>query len=243
MSETLDTLLSELFGRTTQPLAAQCAAWLQSSRRFRTFAEAYRHKIRKKVSAIQNEEARRDLACELETAYLLLRAREFVVEYERYTQFKQRGPDFTIIYRTHTPLNVEVKRLRTTSQDATPDERSIEGKLLNSICDKLGQMPPSVINVLTFVADGVPYVDADIGIAMNILNERATLRDDEFFAHRGFLGSRDFQKQSQRLSAIMLRSRANHAPSYPAVLWLNPNAKHPLTREITTLLLRCLTPQ
>jgi hypothetical protein len=241
MATTFDALLTELFGSTTQPLARQCAGWLGSSRRFRAFAETYRDKIRRKAGVARDEEARRDLECELETAYLLLQAKEFAVAYEQYTQLKQRGPDFTVTYKTHTPVNVEVKRLRAVSQEPVSEERSITTKLLNSISDKLGQMPPSAINVLTLVADGQTYGPSDLGMTMSILKDRTTARDEEFFVRRGFLGSRDYQRQQQRLSAILVRSRAGSISTNPIVLWTNPEAKHVLTREISNIMLRCMT--
>ena len=240
MASTFDTLLTELFGGTTHPLARECAAWLKASRRFRAFVETFRDKIRRKASIARDEETRRDLSCELETAFLLLEAKEFAVAYEHYTQIKQRGPDFTVTYKTHTSINVEVKRLRISSLEQSADERSMTTKLINSVCDKLGQMPPSVINVLTLVADGQTYGPNDLGMTMGILKDRVAQRDEDFFVRRGFLGSRDYQRQLQRLSAILVRSRASGGYDNPSLLWTNPEAKHQLTREMSNLLLRCM---
>lgn len=240
MPSTIDALVLHIFGEAGQPLALHCERWMRSSRRFRAFVETYEGKIRRKVRTVRDEEARRDLYCEFETAYLLLQGRELNVEYEQYAQGKQRGPDFSVTYKTRTRFTVEVKRLRASSEDPAA-AKSIRSKLVNSVCDKLGQLPPSVINVLALVGDGPAYAAEDLGATMSLLKERAALRDDAYFVRRGFLSSRDYLKHSQRLSAILLRASMDSISSNPTVLWSNPEARHPLPRELATLLLRCAT--
>src|SRR3954463_14108290 len=95
-------LLPYIFINTRLPLAVQFAQWIQASPRFRVFAETYRDKIRKKVRGITEAEGYRDLQVELATAYFLVLERRFLVEYEKYGMGKQRGPDFSITYKTHT---------------------------------------------------------------------------------------------------------------------------------------------
>ena len=59
---------------------------------------------------MQDEGGLKDLRAELETAVLLLRDERFTLEYEKYVATKQRGQDFTVTFKTHTPFNVEVRR-------------------------------------------------------------------------------------------------------------------------------------
>ncbi len=233
-----DLLLATLFADTTHPLAVQCAHWVRSSRRFRSFAETYHDKIRKKVSQSRDEQVLRDLGCELAVAFLLLQERDLEVEYERAAQGKSGGPDFTVLYKTHTPVHVEVKRLRS---PAPGQGRVALGytKILNTIGDKLAQMPAGAINVLVLVADrAATGGDApDLLGAMKQVQERIMARDDAFFVGRGFGGMRDFVRASQRLSAVVLRTEQPAA----AVLWRNPAARHMLPPAIATLLQRCLS--
>ena len=72
-------LLPYIFTNTSLPLAVQFADWVNSSPRFRAFAETYRDKIRKKVRTITDAEGYRDLQAELATAYFLVLERRFLV--------------------------------------------------------------------------------------------------------------------------------------------------------------------
>ncbi len=156
-------LLPYIFTNTRLPLAVQFAQWVQESPRFRAFAETYRDKIRKKVRGIAEAEGHGDLQAELATAYFLVQERRFVVEYEKYGVGKQRGPDFSITYKTHVRFDVEVTRLRgvraraagagAEATGAAPDL----GKLVNTLCAKLVQLPPSMINILVLAADDASY--------------------------------------------------------------------------------------
>ena len=234
-----DVLLATIFADTTQPLAVECAHWVRSSRRFRSFAETYRDKIRKKVNLSRDEQVLRDLRCELAVAFLLVQARELQVEYERAAQGKHGGPDFTVLYKTHTLVHVEVKRLR--PQAPRPDRVAAgHTKILNALGDKFDQMLPSALNVLVLVADSVDTGGSDapdlVG-TMKLVQERIMTRDDAFFVGRGFGGVRDFVRESQRLSAIVLRAEQPAA----AMLWRNPAARHTLPPAIATLLQRCLS--
>src|SRR5215210_569292 len=140
-------LIPYIFSNTRLPLAVQFAHWVNSSPRFRQFAETYRDKIRRKVRGITEAEGYADLQAELATAYFLVLERRFMVEYEKYGVGKQRGPDFSITYKTHIRFDVEVTRLRGLSGGQA--EASLEtGKLANTLCVKLKQLPPSMINVL-----------------------------------------------------------------------------------------------
>jgi hypothetical protein len=242
-------LLPYIFTNTRLPLAVQFAHWVQASPRFRAFAETYRDKIRKKVRAITEAEGYRDLQAELATAYFLVLERRFVVEYEKYGLGKQRGPDFSITYKTHIRFDVEVTRLREVHGAQAREARAVvePGKLANTLCVKLVQLPPSMINILVLAADDAPYTysveDPSTGSgqalasglrsALTLLQARAERKDDEFFTRRGFLGARDFHRHYSRLSAIRLVT-----PDAPPVLRLQPQARHPLPPDLATLLRR-----
>jgi len=222
-------LLLFIFTNTRLPIAVQFAHWVEESPRFRAFAETYRDKIRKKVRGITDAEGYRDLQAELATAYFLVPERRFLVEYEKYGVGKQRAPDFSVTYKTHIRFDVEVTRLRGGGEGAVADP----GKLANTLCAKLGQLPPSMMNLLVLAADDAPYSEADLVSASRLLLERAESKDDAFFTRRGFLGARDFLKYYSRLSAIRLTT-----PAGPSLLRLQPQARHPLPPDLANLLRR-----
>lgn len=200
------------------------AAWLASPW-FRAFAETYRDKIRKKVRSVRDDEGRRDLSFELRIALRLLEERRFTVEYESYGVTK-RAPDFRVTFRTNVRFNVEVRRLRSaTAFDATADQ----ARLIRAVCDKLGQLPPAMINVLVFGADGASSADA-IARAMLWLQDRAANKDDVVFQQRGFTGARDFLRNDQRLSGALWLAGSE------ASLWRNPHARHPLPADLARAL-------
>lgn len=222
-------LLPYIFTNTRLPIAVQFAHWVQESPRFRAFAETYRDKIRKKVRGITESEGYGDLQAELATAYFLVSERRFLIEYEKYGLGKLRGPDFSITYKTHVRFDVEVTRLRGGQAGATPEP----GKIVNTLCAKLEQFLPSMINILVLTSDDAPYSGDDLANALRLLQERSDHKDEEFFTRRGFLGARDFLKRYSRLSAIRLV-----APDAPPVLRLQPQARHPLPSDLANLLRR-----
>jgi hypothetical protein len=233
-------LLPYIFTNTRLPLAVQFARWVEASPRFRTFAETYRDKIRKKVRGITEAEGYRDLQAELATAYFLVLERRFLVEYEKYGVGKQRGPDFSVTYKTHIRFDVEVTRLRGGEGGAAPEP----GKLANTLCAKLEQLPPSMINILVLAADDASHggeastgsgqaLASGLQSATTLLQERAERKDDEFFTRRGFLNARDFLRHYNRLSAIRLLT-----VDEPPLLRLQPQARHPLPPDLATLLRR-----
>ncbi len=230
-------LLPYIFTNTRLPLAVQFARWAEESPRFRTFAETYRDKIRKKVRGITEAAGYGDLQAELATAYFLVQERRFMVEYEKYGLGKQRGPDFSVTYKTHVRFDVEVTRLRGGTSGAATEP----GKIAYALCAKLLQLPPSMINVLVMWVDDGPYGEGSptsgpgevLTAGLRLLQERAERKDEEFFTRRGFLGTRDFFRYYGRLSAIRLVT-PNSAP----VLWLQPQARHPLPPDLAALLRR-----
>ncbi len=229
-------LLTYIFSGSAYSFAAPLAGWLDAAPPFKSFVETHRDKIRKKVRGVRDVETGRDLLAELAAAYWLLQERRFTLDYEYYNAGGGRGPDFSVTFRTHVHFNVEVTRLRGSSAEAPADGGGRQTKIVNTLCAKLGQMPPSVINVLLLVGSDTADAAADVAAAIQLLGDRATHKDDPFFTRRGFTGTRDFQRQYSRLSAILFRPFAASGPPAPATLWANPQARHPLPADLLALL-------
>jgi hypothetical protein len=219
-------LVTYLFQNKKHFLSAQVAEWAQASRRFRAWAEAHKDKIRKKARTADGEAGLRDLALELSLAYALLADARCELDYEAYAATKGRSPDFTVTFRVNTRFNLEATRIRSTEGD-------LNARLMRTVCEKVGQMPPSIINVLAVAAEH-PIAEGDIAGAMAALRLLAERKEDEFFVRRGFEDAADFLRQFRRLSGILARSQ----PAAPDALWANPLAKHPLPRDIENLLVK-----
>jgi hypothetical protein len=226
----LDDLLDYIFDGKKPALYPEFETWVRGSRRFKAFAISYRGKIRTKLKSVRDEGGMKDLRAELETAALLLREERFTLEYEKYAASKQRGPDFTVTFKTHTPFNVEVRRLRSVEMDIGDTDARV-GKLMAVLCDKVGQMPPSIVNILWMIADR-EITEADLIRAMVTLRQLAEQKTEDFFTRRGFVSATEFLKQYRQLSGIILRQSGQN------VLWLNSLAKHKAPPEIMTALQR-----
>jgi len=223
----VDDLLNEIFTNRNPALAAEFEAWLRGSRRFRNFATEYRAKIRAKLRNVGGDESMQDLRAELETAAILLNEKRFNLEYEKLAASKQRSPDFTVTFKTHTPFNVEVRRFR----EMTNEDGARISKLMHVICEKVGQMPPSVINVLWLHADEM-LPENDLLEATSKLRQLAETQEQEFFTHRGFKNTADFLKQYRKLSGIVL-FQANEP-----MVWCNPLARHAIPSQLVNVLQR-----
>jgi hypothetical protein len=219
-----------LFGSDRFALAAEVGAWLVASPRFRLFAETYRDKIRKKNRGPRDDEGRSDLVFELSVALRLLEERRFALEYEPYG-LGQRAPDFRVTFRS-LRFNVEVRRLR--PQASTADAPADPGRLIRAVCDKLGQLPPSMINVLVLGAAGPSSAADTLAPSMLWLQDRATRKDDALFRQHGFTGTRDFLRHYQRLSGALWL--AGERGTHTASLWRNPQARHPLPADLARAL-------
>ena len=103
------------------------------------------------------------------------------------------------------------------------------------LCDKVGQMPPSIVNLLWLAADG-ELADADITGAAAALRQLAERKADDFFVRRGFTNTSDFLKQYGRLSGIVVRQGGK------TVVWLNGLARHKPPREVVTAIERLARP-
>jgi hypothetical protein len=233
---TFDELITYLFADQTHTFATQFAQWATDSVRFRAFAETYRAKIRKKIRGIKDEPGLRDLQFELEVAYLLLQERRLAVEYEKYGVGKQRSPDFHVTFRANIPFNVEVKHIRFSAQEQRSAQHEFS-KLASTVCQKIGQLAPGMINllVLSYEHDRVDGFDGPTALLQ--LRQLAEQKDDAFFARRGLVDARDFLKQFQRLSAVLFRIHLEDG-GIQSTLWLNAAAKHLLPDDLRNALLR-----
>ncbi len=226
----IDDLLDEIFDGNRTRLAVEFEGWLRQSRRFQAFAHVYRAKIRAKLRNAGDAGGLLDVRAELATAALLLREERFALEYETYTAARQRGPDFTVTFKSHTRFNVEVRRLRAI-EVGEDDSETRTARLMTVLLDKAGQMPPSIVNWLWLIA-GPETSDADVIQAATTLRQLAERKTDEYFTRRGFAGAADFLTQYRRLSGIVLRQPGE------IFLWLNPIARHPAAPDIVAALRR-----
>jgi hypothetical protein len=227
---TLDSLLDDIFDGQRPAFYPEFAKWVRESRRFRAFATDYRTKIRAKLRNAGGENGLLDLRAELETAALLLGESRFTLEYETYAASKQRGPDFTVTFKIHTPFNVEVRRIRPVELEEG-DAEAHASKLIAVLCDKVGQMHPSIVNLL-WVVSGSGLSEADLDHAAKTLLQLAEHKDEDFFARRGFESAAGFLKQYSRLSGIVLHQAGAQT------IWLNVLARHKTPPPIVTAIQR-----
>jgi len=223
----LDELLNTIFDNPQHPLYPEFARWVRGSRRFKAFATQYRAKIRSKLKNVRSDESLIDLRTELETAALLLLDERFTLEYENYAASRQRGPDFTVTYRTNTLFNVEVRRLR----GADTAEGDATAKLLAVLCDKVGQMPAGMLNILWLKVEA-DLSAADLNRAAVTLRQLAESKTEDFFTRRGFENAADFLKQYRQLSAVVLHGVSGNS------VWLNSLARHKTPPDIAAALQR-----
>lgn len=226
----LEELLDSIFDSKKPALYAEFEDWARDSRRFRAFASSYRNKIRNKLKNVRDEGGMQDLRAELQAAMVLLRAEQFTLEYEKYAASKQRGPDFTVTFKSHTHFNVEVRRLRSVELD-DGDAEARTGKLMRVLCDKVGQMPPSIVNLL-WLSTEREIPQADLTRAVTTLRQLADHKAEDFFVRRGLASATDFLAQYRRLSGIVLRQSGMN------MLWLNPLARHHAPPDIVTTIQR-----
>jgi hypothetical protein len=237
--------LGYLFDDRPHILTAFISRWIETSRPFKAFATTYRNKIRKKIRITQNDTAIKDLAAELETAYRLVEEKRFTVTYEPYGSQKTRGPDFAVAFKSMT-FNVEVTRISSGEREQTPEEtttpwsdpQQVNGRLMDTVCDKLGQMRPGMVNVLLIVTDSNFARLLDLNQAMAQLKERAERQEAGLFGRYGFVKTADFFKHYLRLSGILIRTTGEQDATTHAILWPNNQTKHPIPRPLQTLLQR-----
>ena len=226
MIMTAGEVLNAIFEDENHVLYAPISVWVTQDQRFRTFAQQYRGKIRRKLRGIRDEEGFADLKFELEVAYWLLQEDRFALEYER-REARQGGPDYTVTFRSNTEFNVEARRIRT---HETGEERV--HKLVDTLADKTRQMPPNVVNVLV-ISDGAAAGD-DLAAAGKLLRGLAERKVETFFLKRGYPSAADFLKQYRQLSGVVFKQPEG------GVLWLNSLAKYPIPKPIALALERLL---
>ena len=220
---------SYILGSEPHPLTMALSSWL-SSPRFAAFAELHRDKIRKKVRSRTDDESLADLRAELGIAALLLRDKRVVLQYERYYAERLRGPDFSASIGDGRRFDVEVSRLRGQA-DATPVYR-----LAGTLCDKVGQLRPGLVNIIAVVCDTPSIAPTTPAEAARQLMERATNRDEGFFARHGYRDLRDFHRDYLRLSAVLIRYIAADGSGSTITIWANPQTRQPLPPEMVALL-------
>lgn len=234
-----EQLLNYLFNDNphTHPLAPLIDRWIDSSRRFKTFTDNYRDKIRKKIRITQTPAAIQDLEAELEIAYWLLQERRFTLAYEPYNSQGTRAPDFAVTFKS-TTFNVEVTRIRPQAAEFQLDPQQAAARLIDTVCDKLGQMQPGMANVLIIVANDDFIRALDLNQAMAQLKERAERKDPALLNRHRFASASAFFKRYLRLSAILVRATPGQGePTHP-LLWANNQARRPIPGPIRTILQR-----
>ena len=236
----IDDLLNYLFDGQSHLLAAQIATWLGDSRRFTNFVDSFRDKIRKKLRTMQDAERLQDLRLELETAYLLLQERSLSLVYEPQLG-RVRFPDFEVSFTTSLTFMVEVTRLRTLHAPAhTTALPDVSKRIADTMCDKLGQFPPQLGNVLLIGVSGRCPTYSDLHAALVRVQRRAEQNDTVILQQHGFRDRADFFRQYQRLSEILVRGSQLQAGE-SVVAWVNPQAKYPLPSKVRTVLHRSHT--
>ena len=203
--------------------------WLAGSSRFRTFAEAHRDKIRKKIRGAAEPDSVRDVRAELRTARLLLGDRRIELAFEAYGVGKI-GPDFTITLRGTRSFNLEVTRLR-----RLPDPTGLGASLLA----KLRQLPPSTPNAVLMATDAESAAALDVDAAIRVLRSRADAKDERFFTARGFDGTRGFYERFLRLSAVFVSAEGADGDAR-ATTWINRSARIAMPEAAARAALRCL---
>jgi hypothetical protein len=108
---------------------------------------------------------------------------------------------------------------------------------MDTVCDKLGQMRPGMINVLVVVSGGDFVRLLDIGRAMATLKQRAERKDAGLFGRYGFVKPADFFHYYLRLSGIVVRAGRQEAEAI-SLLWASNQAKHAIPGPVRTILQR-----
>ena len=202
---------------------------MAGSPRFRSFAEAYRAKIRKKLRTAAEPDALRDVRTELQVAHLLLADPRIELAFEAYGSGRA-GPDLTVSYRGRRSFNLEVTRLR-----RVPDPTGFGPPLMA----KLRQLPPSVPNVLLVAIPGSAAEALDVAAATSALRSRADAKDETFFARQGLEGTRGFYERYLRLGGVLVWSEGAVGDAR-AALWINRSARIALPERDIRAVVRCL---
>lgn len=223
----VDDLLSALVDNQPHALRGELEAWIRGSRRFKAFALRYQTKIRAKLRNARDEAGTEDVRAELAAAARLLRDERFALDYETYAAARQRGPDFTVTFRTHARFTVEVRRLRASDREG---DEARDARLMSVLCDKARQMPPGMVNLL-WLALEEPMAGEDVGHAATALRGLAERKAEDYFTRRRYDSAAQFLRQYRLLSGVVLAGEALSA-------WRNPLAKHAIPPQLLTAILR-----
>lgn len=237
MTRRVDERVRELCGTADHPLAGPLRRWCQESRPFLAFAETHASKIRKKTRLAAEEGERTDLLAELALAAWLMRDRRFVVGYEPHRASGGRGPDFQVVFKTHTTLNAEMTRLRPT--DPAQEGAGPALRLARALCAKVGQFPAGEMGLLVVV---VPPAIADAALVPTAVRLLDAATAPVAVAALSADRVRGYQRRRQHLSALLLCTLDAAGELHPAQLWLNPQARCPLHPEVHKRFLRALPP-
>jgi hypothetical protein len=183
---------------------------MEDNSRFQAFVVAHQDKIRKKLSA-DDEETRQDVRAELLVAERLLMDRRFDVTFEAYGA-KRVGPDLSVAYRRNDRFNLEVTRVRTV-------EGLDLGKLAHVIAAKLRQMPVETANALVIVG-------RELGLTVDSLPTATRLLRSQMAG--------EVAAQYPRLGGVLVLDEAGE--SMAAEFWANREARHALTNQAVTAL-------
>ena len=230
-SKKTDHLVHHVALRCRPGFQSELAHWIEASPRFRAFITTNQDKVRKKLTTPDEAEHRLDVRAELLVAYLITADRRFELAFEAYGA-RRLGPDLTVTFRTNQRFNLEVTRLRTTSDAG-------DVKLANVIAGKLRQLPGDVPNALVIAAQGLSLNEDSLIAAVRLLKTHTDSKDDAFFARRGFKDARDFYAQYLHLGGIFVLDEAT-VPAR-AVFSANREARQSLPKEALSALMQCLT--
>jgi hypothetical protein len=242
-----DELFRYIFNGQPHRLAEPMETWLASSRRFSSFVDNFKDKIRKKVYTTQDHENLLDLQLELETAYLLLKEKSLNLEYEPIKSKKTRGPDFAVTFTTSLTFMVEVTRLQAYKKNISEDGQGpsstasrADERLADAICSKLGQLLPQRSNVLLIGVEASIPTQNDLRRTMLHIEQRVQKNDELFLRRYQFRDRSEFFQHYQRLSEILIRESSLQGIK-STTIWVNPQAKHSLPSRVRTALYRSHT--
>jgi len=132
MNQMTDTQLATyLVGPSLPHLEGQVGRWLSTNRGFRSFADTYKDRIRKKLRDAGGPEDRRDIFAEVEFAYFITADLRFKVAYESYGSSDGRTPDFHVQTDHAGEFNFETKRVR--ESGATNDLEAVRQAIVDGI--------------------------------------------------------------------------------------------------------------
>jgi hypothetical protein len=258
-SKKTDLLVQYVAHRCRPGLQAELGEWIENSPRFGAFVSANQDKVRKKLSTSDDQEHRLDVRAELLVAALLVADRRFEVGFEAYGA-RRLGPDLTVTFRANQRFNLEVTRLRPApdagdagtdliaaqaqpgnahNEPGGPPSDPAVARLANIITGKVRQLPGESPNALLLAARGLSLTEITLVAAMRLLKLHADRKNDAYFARRGLKDARDFYARYLRLGGVFVLDEAS-APRR-AIFAPNREARHPLSSEVVTLLLQCLS--